>query len=133
MMETPQNNPHHKYNVGIHTVEAMKQIKAEHIYRWTMLLHDVGKPTARVEGPDKDHFKMHPVIGEEMARKILRRLKFDNQTIKQVTTLVRWHDRRFASIEEVNKKTVRRWAQPVNPRIVYKTDGGSESRYQCTK
>lgn len=42
MMETPQNNPHHKYNVGIHTVEAMKQIEAEHIYRWTMLLHDVG-------------------------------------------------------------------------------------------
>ena len=57
MMETPQNNPHHKYNVGIHTIEAMKQIEAEHIYRWTMLLHDVGKPTARVEGPDKDHFK----------------------------------------------------------------------------
>ena len=94
MMKTPQNNPHHKYNVGIHTIEAMKQIKAEHIYRWTMLLHDEGKPTARVEGPDKDHFKMHPVIGEEMARKILRRLKLDNQTIKQVTTLDRWHDRR---------------------------------------
>ena len=102
MMETPQNNPHHKYNVGIHTIEAMKEIKAEQNYRWTMLLHDVGKPTARVECPDKDHFKIHPVIGEEMARKILRRLKFDNQTIKQVTTLVRWHDRRFASIEEVN-------------------------------
>ena len=42
-----------------------------------MLLHDVGNQR-RVEGPDKDHFKMHPVIGEEMARKILRRLKFDN-------------------------------------------------------
>ena len=139
MMETPQNNPHHKYNVGIHTIEAMKQIEAEHIYRWTMLLHDVGKPTARVEGPDKDHFKMHPVIGEEMARKILRRLKFDNQTIKQVTTLVRWHDRRFASIEEVNKKTVRRWVSQLTPELftrlmeVQKADISAQSDYQRDK
>ena len=139
MMETPQNNPHHKYNVGIHTIEAMKQIEAEHIYRWTMLLHDVGKPTARVEGPDKDHFKMHPVIGEEMARKILRRLKFDNQTIKQVTTLVRWHDRRFASMEEVNKKTVRRWVSQLTPELftrlmeVQKADISAQSDYQRDK
>ena len=28
MMETPQNNPHHKYSVGIHTIEAMKNIEA---------------------------------------------------------------------------------------------------------
>ena len=117
MMETPQNKPHHKNNVGMHTIEAMKNIEAEHIYRWTMLLHDVGKPEARVEGPDKDHFKMHPVIGEEIARKILRRLKFDNQTLKQVTTLVRWHDRRFASFEEVNKKTIRRWVSQLTPEL----------------
>lgn len=104
-----------------------------------MLLHDVGKPTARVEGPDKDHFKMHPVIGEEMARKILRRLKFDNQTIKQVTTLVRWHDRRFASIEEVNKKTVRRWVSQLTPELftrlmeVQKADISAQSDYQRDK
>lgn len=38
MMETPQNNPHHKYNVGMHTIEGLKQIEADHILRWTMLL-----------------------------------------------------------------------------------------------
>ena len=103
------------------------------------MLHDVGKPTARVEGPDKDHFKMHPVIGEEMARKILRRLKFDNQTIKQVTTLVRWHDRRFASMEEVNKKTVRRWVSQLTPELftrlmeVQKADISAQSDYQRDK
>ena len=136
MMETPQNNPHHKYNVGVHTIESMKNIKSEHIYRWTMLLHDIGKPEARVEGPDKDHFKMHPVIGEEIARKVLRRLKFDNQTIKQVTTLVKWHDRRFASFEEVNKKTVRRWVSKLTPElferlmVIQKADINAQSDYQ---
>ena len=82
---------------------------------------------------------MHPVIGEEMARKILRRLKFDNQTIKQVTTLVRWHDRRFASIEEVNKKTVRRWVSQLTPELfkrlmeVQKADISEQSDYQRDK
>ena len=78
-------------------------------------------------------------INEEMARKILRRLKFDNQTIKQVTTLVRWHDRRFASIEEVNKKTVRRWVSQLTPELftrlmeVQKADISAQSDYQRDK
>lgn len=114
MMETPQNNPHHRYSVGVHTVEALKNAEADHILRWTMLLHDVGKPDARVEGPDKDRFQGHHVIGDEMARKILRRLKFDNQTVKQVTKLVYWHDIRFGSAKEVNKRTVRRWASKLS-------------------
>ena len=78
---------------------------------------------------------MHPVIGEEIARKILRRLKFDNQTIKQVTTLVRWHDRRFASFEEVNKKTIRRWVSKLTPElfarlmVVQRADINAQSDY----
>lgn len=120
MMETPQNNPHHKYTVGIHTVESMRNVEADHILRWTMLLHDCGKPEARVEGEEKDHFRMHDVIGEEIARKVLRRLKFDNQTIRQVTKLVLWHDRRFRSSEQVNKKTIRRWASDLGPDLFEK-------------
>ena len=99
MMETPQNNPHHCYNVGVHTVEALKNTEPDHILRWTMLLHDVGKPEARVEGKIKDSFQGHNTIGEEVSRKILKRLKFDNQTIKQVTRLVYWHDVRFVSAQ----------------------------------
>lgn len=135
MMETPQNNPHHKYNVGIHTVEAMKAIEAEHILRWTMLLHDAGKPKARVQGPDKDHFRMHPVIGEEIARTVLKRLKFDNQTVRQVTKLVQWHDRRFGSPQEVSKKTVRRWVSELTPQLfsklmkIQKADISAQSDY----
>lgn len=110
MMDTEQNNPHHKYNVGMHTIKAMQHIPADSILRWTMLLHDVGKPKARIQGKEKDSFIHHQEIGEEMARMILRRLKFDNQTVKEVTKLVLWHDQRFNSEKEVNKRTIRRWA-----------------------
>ena len=81
------------------------------------------------------HFGMRLLIGEEIARKILRRLKFDNQTIKQVTTLVRWHDRRFASFEEVNKKTIRRWVSKLTPElfarlmVVQRADINAQSDY----
>lgn len=136
MMETPQNNPHHKYNVGMHTIEGLRQIEADHILRWTMLLHDVGKPEARVEGKEKDHFKMHPVIGEKIAEKVLRRLKFDNQTLRQVKTLVLWHDRRFGSVKEINIRTVRRWVSEIGPEMfeklmkIQKADISAQSDYQ---
>lgn len=136
MMETPQNNPHHKYNVGIHTIESMKNIEADHILRWTMLLHDSGKPEVRVEGKDKDHFKMHPVVGERIARKVLRRLKFDNHTLRQVSKLVLWHDRRFGNTHEIHKKMVRRWASELGPELfeklmqIQKADIEAQSDYQ---
>lgn len=135
MMETPQNNPHHKYTVGIHTVESIKAVEVDHILRWTMLLHDCGKPQARVEGEDKDHFQMHSVIGEKIARDVLRRLKFDNHTVRQVTKLVLWHDRRFGSPDEVNQKTIRRWASKLGPELfqkmlmIQKADIAAQSDY----
>ena len=108
MMETPQNNPHHKYNVGIHTIEAMKQIEAEHIYRWTMLLHDVGKPECHtVDENGIDHFYGHNEKGAEIARKVLRRLRFDNETTDLVCKMVLWHD---YGLGEMLKKTTFRKA-----------------------
>ena len=44
MMETPQNNPHHIYSVGDHTIHAVETIAPNPILRLTMLLHDVAKP-----------------------------------------------------------------------------------------
>ena len=43
MMETPQNNPHHIYSVGDHTVHAVETIAPNPVLRLTMLLHDIAK------------------------------------------------------------------------------------------
>ena len=57
------------------------------------LFHDIGKPaTLTVDEDGITHFYGHPAVGEEMARKILRRLRFDNDTVAVVTRLVRYHD-----------------------------------------
>lgn len=95
MMETPQHNKHHMYTVGEHTIHAMEAISADKVLRLAMLFHDIAKPlciTTDEEG--QDHFKGHPQEGAKMTKEILRRLKFDNDTIDQVCLFVRYHDDR---------------------------------------
>ncbi len=89
MMATPQNNRHHSYNVGEHTLVALKNIPGDKVLRLTMLLHDVAKPECQsVDAAGIYHFYGHPKKGAQMAGEILRRLKFDNETIERVMGLI---------------------------------------------
>ena len=93
VMETSQNNPHHKYSVGEHILHSMEFVEKDKILRLAMLLHDIGKPQVK-EKDEKgiDHFYGHCDVGEKMAHTILRRLRFDNDTIEKVCKLVKYHD-----------------------------------------
>ena len=92
-MEQPQNHPHHKYSVGEHTLHAMQAVEPERVLRLTMLFHDLGKPDVHTVDEDGvDHFKGHAAVGEKIAHSVLRRLKFDNDTIDKVKKLVFYHD-----------------------------------------
>ena len=92
-MACEQNNPHHIYSVGVHTIKTMEEVEADKVLRLTMLFHDFGKPQAKTTDANGiDHFRGHQQISEELAGKILRRLKFDNETIRQVKKLVSCHD-----------------------------------------
>lgn len=107
MMETEQKNIHHAYTVGEHTIRAVCAVAGKisekrysmqerSILRWTMLLHDIEKPNTVTVGKDgQNHFHGHQEKGAETARRILRDLKFDNDTLEAVVHLVRWHDYRF--------------------------------------
>ncbi len=101
-METPQNNPHHMYSVGEHTLHAMSNISSDGydeqtltVLRLSMLFHDLGKPACKVTGRDGvDHFKGHPSAGKDIAFSVMRRLKFDNKTRDAVLSIVLYHDLR---------------------------------------
>lgn len=105
MMRTGQETKYHRYDVGEHTVQAVCNVPPDKVLRLTMLLHDVAKPEMKtVDADGTAHFKGHDIRGEQKAKEILRRLKFDNDTIHKVTKLVRWHDYRMP----VEKKNVRK-------------------------
>ena len=92
-METAQNNPHHKYSVGEHTIVSIRNARPDRILRYAMLMHDFGKPSCKTtDDQGIDHFYGHQEVSARMANDILRRLKSDNDTRKSVAKLVRYHD-----------------------------------------
>ncbi len=92
-METPQNHPHHCYNVGEHILHSLIEVPADKVLRLTMLLHDIAKPQClTVDEKGITHFYGHEEMGAEMSRVILRRLRMDNDTTDKVCRLVRFHD-----------------------------------------
>ncbi len=104
-MKTEQNNPHHCYSVGEHILHTLSYVEANKALRLAMLLHDIGKPsTLTVDEEGITHNHGHADAGEKMAAAILKRLKFDNDTIDKVRRLVRYHDLKI----ENNAKSVRR-------------------------
>ena len=105
MMECEQVNKHHMYTVGEHTIVSMGLVPADKVLRLSMMLHDVAKPKCKtVDEHGQNHFKKHPAEGADMARDILRRLKFDNDTTAKVCNLVRNHDDR----PEITPRNIRR-------------------------
>ena len=62
------------------------------ILRLAALLHDIGKPKTRALIPGGGvSFHHHEIVGSHMANKRLRALKFDRETINDVSKLVELH------------------------------------------
>lgn len=96
LMETEQETPHHMYNVGEHTLHALKNIRADKVLRLTMLFHDMGKPALKtMDTAGVAHFKKHAFRSEEITKAVMRRLKFDNDTLRKTAKLVYYHDLRM--------------------------------------
>jgi len=132
-METPQNNPHHCYNVGEHTMWSTALIRKDRILRLTMLLHDFGKPGTRTtDEKGIDHFRGHPEESYLLSRTILKRLKYDNETFRKVTTLVRYHDLRMRLTEPAVRRAIVRIGEDLFPLYleIQHADTMAQSLYQ---
>lgn len=131
-METPQNNPHHCYTVGEHILHAMQAIEPDKVLRLGMLFHDIGKPqTMTVDEEGITHNKKHPAVGAEMTKKILRRLKFDNDTTEKVIKLVLYHDQDIAATQAGVRRAMNRIGEDIFPMLfaVHRADISAQSDY----
>lgn len=106
---TPQNTPHHCYNVYEHTAHSVANIEPLPHLRMTMLLHDIGKPsTLTTDKQGISHFKNHQYVGGQIAEKILKRLRFSKKETKYICSLIAQHDNRFPASEKSVKKFISR-------------------------
>lgn len=112
--EVPQNNPHHIYNVAQHTIVAMQNSAPDVTLRLTLLLHDIGKITTRTtDAKGIDHFYNHPIKSAEIAKRVLRDLKMDNNSIKSISSLILYHD--YYIRHQMNKVLVKNVLTQIGP------------------
>lgn len=132
-METPQNNPHHCYSVGEHTLHTLQAIEPDRVLRLAMLFHDFGKPDTKTTDENGiDHFHGHAVLSEELTRKILKRLKFDTDTLTMTARLVRCHDRRIEPTAKSLRRAMADMGADLFPAVfkVKEADVAGQSDYQ---
>jgi tRNA nucleotidyltransferase (CCA-adding enzyme) len=99
LVDTPQSPQHHpEGNVWKHTmlvVDNAAKVKDlsenTRAFMWGALLHDLGKaPTTKIRKGKITSYD-HDKVGAELCRDFLKVFTEDDEFIKQVTALVRWH------------------------------------------
>ncbi len=135
-MKVIQNNPHHLYTVGVHTLESLRYVTEDklgeykdilpgyeekkddmiRLLRFTMLFHDLGKGSSRTtDSKGIDHFYGHAEKSREIAEDVLKRLKADNRSVNLITDMVRYHDYRPESSKKAVRKTINKMGEEIFP------------------
>ena len=109
--QTPQKSPnrHHLYDVGMHSVMALKYCPSpDPIVRLATLLHDIGKPpTFHQDNDGLITFYNHEMAGAKIAKAISMRLRLSKKETEKVVTLIRWHQ--FSVDENQTDSAIRRF------------------------
>ena len=98
-----QNSKYHRYGVFKHILYTVENIGKDNlkysshdmkILKWTMFLHDIGKPMAKtINSEGFDSFTGHDDISVEIASRIIDRFDFDDEDKNIILTLIKYHDR----------------------------------------
>ena len=103
-----QQNYHHLYDVWEHTVRSVAAAPKDAVLRWTMLLHDLGKPACfTVDEDGVGHFYGHDELGAQIAAEIMTRLRFDKKTAARVELLIGQHMRQIVPTEKAVGRILR--------------------------
>lgn len=125
-----QCNRHHIYDVWEHSAHAAAAIAPEPVLRWTMLLHDVGKPACFTRDEQGvGHFYGHPAVSAELAEGACRRLRMDSRSAERIVTLVRWHDRDIPRTDRAIARAVGKLGEDVFRQLlaVKRADNAAQS------
>ncbi len=118
-----EQNQAHAFDVWTHLLKSLQHAADKKLplhIRLTALLHDIAKPATRRWSDEKKEwtFYGHEVVGERMAKKILRDLRFQNEMVDTVTKLVRWH-MFFSDTEQITHSAVRRIVAKVGKESIW--------------
>ncbi len=99
LIETPQSPMHHpEGSVWNHTMLVLdegakrrEKSKNPQIFMWCALLHDIGKAKTTKLRKGKITSYEHEIAGEKLSIEFLNNFNVNENFIKQVSSMVRWH------------------------------------------
>jgi poly(A) polymerase len=120
---------HHHKDVYEHTLKVVEQaidyekdyqLEPDFTLRFAALLHDIGKPaTRKLEPGGAVSFYHHDVVGAKLAKKRMKELRFDNDTIKAVCSLIELHLRFFGYSDQAwTDAAIRRYVRDAGDQLV---------------
>ncbi len=124
-----ERDEHHRHkDVYEHTLTVLEQsidlesrlgTGPDFVSRFAALMHDVGKPrTRRFVGDGTVTFHHHDVVGAKLTRKRMQALRFSNDQIDAVSTLVELHLRFHGyGSGEWTDSAVRRYVRDAGPQL----------------
>jgi tRNA nucleotidyltransferase (CCA-adding enzyme) len=110
-----QPGPYHKWDVFEHTLYAIDAAPKDLVIRMAAVFHDIAKPVTRKVTRDRATFYNHDQIGARITKKALQRLRYGNEFIDKVTTLVEQH--MFTT--EVADKGLRRLIRRTGQELIF--------------
>ena len=110
-----QNSKYHRYSVFYHIVASIENANVSEIpiadwqkkvIKWTMFLHDIGKPYVKKVAEDgTETFIGHDEKSIDLAQKILSRFDFTENEKNIIYTLIKYHDK-YLTAEEVTQENL---------------------------
>lgn len=118
-----QNSKFHKYGVFRHILATIESVGSSQnllsknyisILKWTMFLHDIGKPYVKVVNEDgTDSFQLHEDKSYELAKEILNRFTFSDEDKYIILKLIKYHDK-YINEGEITDENMKFLASELN-------------------
>ncbi len=105
--ETPQNIKWHIYDVGVHSLNVVKNCEDKPYLKFSALLHDWGKPHTKGKNDEgEDSFRNHAKKSVELAEDFLNKYKFKNSDKDKILRLIKHHDREIIPEKKYVKRAI---------------------------
>lgn len=118
-----QNSQYHRYSVFHHIVASIENANVTEIsvadwqkklIKWTMFLHDIGKPYVKKVSEDGvESFAGHDEKSMDLAERILSRFYFNDEEKRIILTLIKYHDK-YLNEDEVTQENLTFLAKELN-------------------
>ena len=118
-----QNSQYHRYSVFHHIVASIENANVteisiadwqKKIIKWTMFLHDIGKPYVKKVSEDgSESFSGHDEKSVDLAERILSRFYFNDEEKRIILTLIKYHDK-YLNEDEVTQENLTFLAKELN-------------------